>query len=122
DRAGGHVVALRVPGDLASAGHHEGDLGLGHVDGGVLADRYRLAVAGHPPGRGLEEDLRPLRVVDPLVDVGRPLAFLAAGLPGDLVRDAAGPDLGPAVHRRQDRDVRQVALRAAGVPGPGPDL
>src|SRR5262249_31765738 len=80
------------------------------------------AVARHAPGRGLEEDLRPLRVVDPLVDVGRPLALLAAGLTGDLVRDTAGPDLGPAVDRRQHRDLPQPALLAA--PGAGllPDL
>ncbi len=110
DGAGGDIVADCVAGDLAEGVDDERDLGLGHVKGRVAADGDGLAVPDNSPGGRLVKQLRARRVVDPLVDVRRLLAFLYPCLLRDLVRHAAGPDLGPAVDRRQQHDLGEREL------------
>ena len=78
---------------------HQADLGLGHVPAGVGADADRLAV-GDDPGRGrLEEDLRPSRGVDVVVE-GFVARLLDPAVTAASIGDAGGPDL-LLVDRRQ---------------------
>src|SRR6185312_5218145 len=120
DRPGRHVVARGVARDLAEAVDHQGDLGFRHVEAGVGTHRDGLPVADDSPRCRLEEKLRPFGLIDLLVDVGRALALLDPRLAGRDVRDPGRPDLGPAVDRRQQGDVRGGDGLA--VPYPLPDL
>ena len=74
--------------DTASA-----NSGSGTFQRRIGADAHLVVGAGDAPRRRLEEQLRPRRVVDPLVDVGRGLGLLHAGLAAHLVRHARRPDL-----------------------------
>jgi hypothetical protein len=93
-----HVVADRVADYFAEGVDDDGHFRLGHVDGRVGPDGDGTAVTDDPPRRRLEEQLRPLGVVNELVDARRPLALLDARLTRDHVGDAGGPDLGPPPH------------------------
>ena len=101
DVAGRHVVPDRDSRDRAVLAQHEPDLGLGDVPGRVRAHPDRRARAdGATAGRVLQEELRPLGVVDERVDVAR-RALLDARVARALVRDSGAPHLG-RLERQQE--------------------
>ena len=104
-----HVVADRVAQDLAVGRDEHRELRLGHGDGGVRADPDGLTAGDGTPGRGLEEELGPLGVVDPRVDVLGRGGLLDPGVHRALVGHPGGPHLGAAVDRRQQQDVGERA-------------
>ena len=82
------------PAIVAVLAEHEPDLRLGDVPGRVGADADRSSRADRAPaGRVLQEQLRPLRVVDERVDV-LDGALVDARVAAPLVRDAGAPHLG----------------------------
>ena len=68
DAARAHVVPDREGDDLAVRVREDGELGLGDVPGRVLAHADLAAVRDHAPPRSFEEELRPVALVDVLVD------------------------------------------------------
>jgi hypothetical protein len=100
DAAGRHVVAVHVAHDAAAPVRDDGQFRLGNVPLRIRADRHRLTRAARPARSGLDEQLRPFRGVDALVDVRGP------GLERPRVETArvghpGRPDLLPA-DRRHD--------------------
>src|SRR5215212_765936 len=96
--ARGDVVAGGVTDDLHPAVDDQNEFGLWHVPTAVPADAHPVPRADEPPPEGLEEELGPLGVVDPLVGV-RVRRLQLAGLPAAQVGHPAGPDLMPRVYR-----------------------
>ena len=86
------------------------ELGLGHVPGGVAADPDRVAGRDHARARGLEEQLRPFRVVDEGVDVGRRDRLRLALVARALVGHPGGPDR-LRVDGREERGVVRDRVR-----------
>ena len=79
--------------------------GSAAVNDGVAPSADGLAVGHAPGGRRLEEELRPLRRVDPVVDAGAFLAEVGAAAVGDARRPT------PPADRPAGRAARRVPAR-----------
>src|SRR5438552_9945520 len=114
-----HVVAARERDDLTVRVREDGELGLGYVPCRVLAHADLAAVRNDAPSRRFEEELRPVALVDLLVDrlLGR---LLNARLAASQVGDARGPDL-LRLGGRRDLDLSEIQLRAGDRAETSPD-
>jgi DNA-binding LacI/PurR family transcriptional regulator len=108
-----HVVADGVADDFGGVVEHDRQFRFGHVDFRVGPHRHRAARSGHTPGRRLEEQLGPGRVVHPVVDVGGILALGHPRRPRPLVGHPGRPHLGPPVDRGEQAGERHRG--AAGI-------
>jgi hypothetical protein len=92
DRPGRYVVPDRVSDDRERCVENERQLGLGDVPVRVGSDADLGVRADRAPAGCLQEELRPLGLVDAVVG-GRLHCLLDAGVAGPEVGDARRPDL-----------------------------
>ena len=111
DTAGRDVVAYGVADDLTGAVDHQRAFRLGNVPGAVAADGDLLAWSGDPEAHPLEEDLRPIRFVDDVVDA-LGLRLFHAGVTTAHVGDPGAPDFLP-VDRSLERHLCQRGPQVA---------
>ncbi len=109
DVARAHVVADRVPDNLAARADDQRELRLGHVPLRVLPNPHGLSMTAHAMRCGLEEELWTGRVVDAVVEVAtaRQLCLLHPGRAAPVVGDPGGPDLLRSDRRQQAREIRR---------------
>src|SRR5918995_241235 len=110
DVARGDVVTGGVTDHLHPAVDDHDELGLGYVPVAVFAHAHPALVSHDPPAGSLEEQLRPLGDVDPLVSVcvGR---FGLPRIPALQVCHPARPDLVPGLYGGQDGISRRLFER-----------
>src|SRR5262249_12377989 len=104
------VVADRVADDLPGGAHDQRELGLRYVPGRVATRADQVVRAAHASRRRLEEQLRPARLVDHVVEVV-PARLLVAGGARGLVRPARAPPLLAWERAAPDRARRDLARR-----------
>src|SRR5437867_1476817 len=110
DASRAHVVPAREGDDLGVRVRQDGELGFGHVPRRVLAYADLGAVRNDAPPGGLEEEFRPVALVNMLVD--RLLTrLLDARFATPQIRDPGGPDL-LRFGRRGELDLRKIELGA----------